>query len=347
MSNTAMGSGAAARGRGGRQPRTWGARLQLAAGIALLGAAALLLGRQLITPAPYRYMPAQESLPATPAALAELKARPMTVVSADDGSVVADLAVVDGNGGPVLVDWRARVDDPLLYLTARPDDVKALAAAIDRHAAADTPILAWWDTSRQLRLWSTREVVFDAHLAMPLFVPTAWKASQRKLEQAETAFWGERDPATAARFEAFANALTSSEADGTATLRTLVQGRRALLVLHVRDMILLGQLSPGRVGVAFRDFANTGDAHGSVRSVHGWLREDEGTAYTVISRADGGLRVVALTDEATGETLAARLLPFIGNRQEDVAGLTLVHRVGGFSVFELAEASRETDARRP
>ena len=50
------------------------------------------------------------------------------------------------------------------------------------------------------------------------------------------------------------------------------------------------------------------------------------------------LRAIALTDEASGRTLAARLLPLMGNEQRDVAGATLVYRVGGFSVFELAAA---------
>ncbi len=58
-------------------------------------------------------------------------------------------------------------------------------------------------------------------------------------------------------------------------------------------------------------------------------------AYTVLHREGQPLRAVALTDEASGETLAARLLPFIGNRQSDVAGATLVYRTGAFVVFEL------------
>jgi len=347
MSATATEPGAVERGRDDLQPRSWRSRLQVVAGVALLCAAALLLGRQLLAPAPYRYVPAAGPPSAVPASLTGLDAKAMTVVSSEDGSVLADFTVVDGNGGPVLVDWRARVDDPLLYLPPNPDEVKSLAAAIERHVDAGTPVLAWWDTSRQLRLWSTRDVVFDAHLAMPLFAPPAWQTAGRGLARVETAFWGERDPAAEARFAAFVDALTSTEADGTAKLRMLAQGRRALLVLHLRDMILLGQLQPARVGVAFRDFADAGDVHRSVRGVHGWLREDGSAAYGVISRADRGLRVLALTDEATGDTLAARLLPFIGNRQEDVAGLTLVHRVGGFSVFELAEAGPAVDATRP
>ena len=51
------------------------------------------------------------------------------------------------------------------------------------------------------------------------------------------------------------------------------------------------------------------------------------------------VRAVALTDAASGKTLAARLLPFVGNDQQDVAGATLVYQAGGFSVFEIAPAA--------
>jgi hydroxylamine oxidation protein HaoB len=55
---------------------------------------------------------------------------------------------------------------------------------------------------------------------------------------------------------------------------------------------------------------------------------------------DSPVRAVALTDAASGKTLAARLLPFMGNDQQDVAGATLVYRVGGFVVYELAPQAR-------
>ncbi len=58
--------------------------------------------------------------------------------------------------------------------------------------------------------------------------------------------------------------------------------------------------------------------------------------FRASARGTGG--DVALSDKASAETLVARVLPFIGNRQEDVAGLTLVYRTGAFAVFELAPA---------
>ena len=43
-----------------------------------------------------------------------------------------------------------------------------------------------------------------------------------------------------------------------------------------------------------------------------------------------------LTDAASAQTLAARLLPFVGNDQSDVPGATLVYKLGGFVVYEIA-----------
>src|SRR3546814_18289982 len=80
---------------------------------------------------------------------------------------------------------------------------------------------------------------------------------------------------------------------------------------------------------------DSGDVHGMVKSVHGWLTRHDYYAYTVMRSADRPLRVVALTDAPSGMTLAARLLPFIGNSQSRVEGATLVYQKGGFSVYEI------------
>src|SRR3546814_8065919 len=80
---------------------------------------------------------------------------------------------------------------------------------------------------------------------------------------------------------------------------------------------------------------DSGDVHGMVKSVHGWLTRHDYSAYTVMRSADRPLRVVALTDAPSGMTLAARLLPFIGNSQSRVEGATLVYQTGGFSVYEI------------
>ena len=128
-------------------------------------------------------------------------------------------------------------------------------------------------------------------------------------------------------------------------LRSLAgEGKPIVLVLHLRDIILLGQMFPDRLGVAFQDFGASGDVHGMVRGVRAWLEQNGYVAYSVLQGRDMPVRAVALTDEASGRTLAARLLPFMGNEQSDVAGATLVYQVGGFSVFEIAPADVTADA---
>ena len=142
------------------------------------------------------------------------------------------------------------------------------------------------------------------------------------------------------QFQRFANALLSDEASGMAELQAIAGGKPAVLVLHVRDAILLGQMDSRRLGVAFTDLGALSDVHGMVRRVHDWLDHNQYPAYAMLQDKDSPVRAVALTDAASGKTLAARLLPFMGNDQQDVAGATLVYRVGGFVVYELAPQAR-------
>jgi len=299
-------------------------------GLALLALAALLAWRTLGAAPPYRYVEAR-------AAAAAGGERTVQVIGAEDERLLAEADVVAAADGPLLLDWRAKVDDPLLHLLAPKEETQALAAVLARHRTPDTPVLAWWDTSRQLQHWGAGPMRFDKHLGVPLFVPQAWSASPGRVAEVERAFWGDAaDPAQRAAFDTFARALVAPEDEGVRLLRTLVPGRKAVVVVHLRDVLLLGRMFPEAIGVAFQDFADAGDVHRSVRGVRGWLKEGAQSAYGVIKLPGNLLRAVALRDEASADTLVARLLPFIGNRQDDVRGLTLVYRSGAYAVYELA-----------
>lgn len=300
-------------------------------GAALLAASAALLWRYLGTPPPYRYEPGAASADGV---------QQVKLIDAED-KVLAVADVAAGGHGRVLLDWRAQVDDPLLYLSVPAEETKALAPVVARHRQAGMPVLAWWDSSRQLRHWGAGDVRFDQHLARPLFVPERWRGRRERVARSERAFWGGADQAQLAAFETFALALLSREDEGVELLRSLVPGKRAIVVLHLRDLLLLGELYPQRIGVAFQDFADSGDVHRSVRGAQGWLRESDNAAYSVTRLPGNLLRVIALKDEAGANTLIARLLPLIGNRQDDVRGMTLVYRHGGYSVFELSPADTQ------
>jgi hydroxylamine oxidation protein HaoB len=313
------------------------------AGLALMVWGTVLLGRHLTAPPVYRYALGDAIAPAELAALGEqqVTVRRASVRSGEPDTLLAELEVAETPTGPVLLQWQSRVDDPFLTLTVAPDDVAALAAVLRRHVPADASVLAWWDSSRQFQLLGGVKVAFDQHLGTPLFVPAHWSARRSGIDAVERAFWrgGGADLAPQqARFQRFADALLAPEDEGIAALQALAGGKTTVLVLHLRDLILLGQLAPKKMGVAFQDFGAMGDVHGMVRRVHGWLDQHKYPIYGALQGKDRPLRAIALTDAPSGKTLAARLLPLMGNDQHDVAGATLVYRVGGFSVFEIAPA---------
>ncbi len=295
--------------------------------------------------APYRYV-TEATLSAERAqALAPITERGIaleqgSVVVSDSGEAAAEFVVARSERGQVLLDWRAGVDEPFLTLLPQPDELVALADTLRRHLPADGVVLAWWDTSRALALLAGIPAVFERHLGEPLIVPPRWEAQRASVTAIEQRFFAAADAEAAIdaerrRFRLFADALLSDEASGIARLHELAGERPAVLVLHVRDALLLGALDPDRIGVAFRDLPAQGPSHAAIRNVREWMSSNDFEAYTLLHREGQPLRAVALTDEASGETLAARLLPFIGNRQADVAGATLVYRSGGFVVFEL------------
>ena len=312
----------------------------IAVGLCLIGAAGWIAWKSATAPPVYRYVLGEPVAAAELGALAPLAERKITVrhatvVASGHAQPLADLEVAESASGPVLVKWQANIDDPFLTLMPAADDVAALAPVLQRHA--NGTVLAWWDTSRQLRLLSGADVLFGQHLGLPLFVPTRWNASRASVEAIERGFWASGDTAAEReQFHRFTDALLLDEERGMAELKKLAGGKPAVLVLHVRDAILLGQMAPKKIGVAFQDFRSVTDVHGIVRRVHAWLGEHKYSTYAVLPDKDQAVRALALTDEASGKTLAARLLPFMGNDQHDVDGATLVYQVGGFSVYEIA-----------
>ncbi|MBS0506456.1 MAG: hydroxylamine oxidation protein HaoB [Proteobacteria bacterium] len=331
-----------------RQQAAWKRAIgivSIATGICFMGGAGLLAWKHAGAPAAYRYELGAALAKDELGALAGLAEQSVVVrratITAADAQPLAELELAETATGPVLLKWQPRVDDPFLTVATPAQDVAALAQVLQRHLPKDGQVLGWWDTSRQLRLLGGTPVRFDEHLGLPLFVPQRWQAQGAGIEAIERAFWktgASEEQRT--QFRRFANALLSDEASGMAELQAIAGGKPAVLVLHVRDAILLGQLDPRRLGVAFTDLGALSDVHGMVRRVHDWLDHNQYPAYAMLQDRDGPVRAVALTDAASGKTLAARLLPFMGNDQHDVAGATLVYRVGGFVVYELAPQAR-------
>lgn len=320
--------------------RRWPALAAIAVGaLSCAAAVAVWPGKPV---APYRYVMGAPVAPVDLGPLAALAERQIPVraasVVAGDGSTLADLEVAESADGPVLLQWRSRVDEPFLKVPVSREDIANLAPVLERHVADDAKLLAWWDSSRELRLLSGVNVVFGEPIGSPLFIPDGWRHARTGIESVETDFWRTRaDAVQQARFDRFVDALLADEAQGMAMLRELAGAQPTVLALNSRDVVLLAHLAPERIGIALQDFPAGGDVHGMVRSAHAWLGEHGYTAYTLIHMDDQRLRVVALTDARSGNTLVARLLPFIGNKQDTVAGTTLVYQTGAFWIYEIGD----------
>jgi hydroxylamine oxidation protein HaoB len=240
--------------------------------------------------------------------------------------------------GKVLLEWRNEVAEPVINDSAPAAQTATLAEALEEHAPEGAAVLSWWDTGRLLRLLSRADVTFDQYLGKPLLLPEAWRGEEQRVADTEKAFWGvsATGPQTA-RFEAFVDALAAREAEGARKLRELVGAGDAFLVLGQRDAFKLGMMRPEKFGIAYKDFPK-GDLHGLAKNVKHWLVDNGYTAYSLLQLNDTTVRVFFLTDEATPNTLLARLLPFTTSNPMQVKSLDLVYQNGEYWVYRVPPA---------
>lgn len=302
-------------------------------------------------PAPYSYRLVAEGasgdfpqlgLSRSDLALAKYEVRAEGV---DSPVAVAHVAARAG-AAPVLLDWRNEGAEPVLRLGAGGPEVATLAAAVAEHAPADAVVLAWWDTSRQLRLLAGANVLFDDNLASPLLLPAPWRAARVAIEALERDFW-KVPPAQDAtrRFDALVDALVADVPTGLARLRELAGPGRAFVVIHVSDVYRVGALRPERLGVGYKDFRWSAQSHGTINSVKSWLREKGYSSYTVERRGDDIARVYFLTNAASERTLVAQLLPFTTSAPVALEAPQVVYQQGGYWVYQLSPEEPARAAR--
>ncbi|HLA61433.1 MAG TPA: hydroxylamine oxidation protein HaoB, partial [Nitrospiraceae bacterium] len=217
-----------------------------------------------------------------------------------------------GNAPPVMLSWENRSDEPVVFVDGKLSELTVLATAIAKHVPKDAAILAWWDTSRQIRLLTGYQTVFSSHLRQPLLMPSLWRPRSGAIEKYEREFW--RAPASAEesqKFQRFADALAADPKEGVAMLRELTGGREAYVAVHLSDLYKLGLMRPDRLSVAYKDFPlQGGDVHGLSGMVKSWLVDNNYTGYTVYGLSENVVRAYFLTDAKSGNTLLAQMLPF-------------------------------------
>ena len=250
-----------------------------------------------------------------------------------------------GNGSPVMLSWENRSGEPVAFLDGKLSELTALATAITKHVPKSAVVLAWWDTSRQIRLLTGYETVFTSHLGEPPIMPSFWRARSGAIEKYEREFW--RAPASAEesqKFQRFADALAADPKEGAAMLRELTGGREAYVAVHLSDLYKLGLMRPERLGVAYKDFPlKGGDVHGLSGMVKRWLADNNYTAYSVYGLSENVVRAYFLADAKSGNTLLAQMLPFTTTQPLELKAVQLVYQFGGYWVYKIPPMQTSSD----
>lgn len=252
---------------------------------------------------------------------------------------IAELIVArEGDGPPVLTYWKNSTNEVLYNLDRKPSELSAVATVISRHAPKDALILSWWDTSRQLKLLTGRDTLFTSHLNEPLMIPVAWLEQSKAIMAYENQFWESKaNQQEQEQFKRFSQALTASAEEGVAELRALIgSNREAYLVVHVTDLYKLGLMYPDKIGVAYQNFPMTGNMHGMINHMKVQLKENDFDTYTLQSISDEEIRVFFLSDEASSQTLLAKMLPFVDKKAPlELEAAQLIYQQGGYWVYKI------------
>ena len=262
------------------------------------------------------------------------------VVDGVDQPVALAYLAHRGNSKPIMLSWENRTGESMVFVDGKLSEVTILASAIAKHVPKDAAILAWWDTSRQIKLLTGYETVFTSHLGVPLITPLLWRPRIESIEKYEREFWGAPASAEESRkFQRFADALAADANEGAAILRELTGGREAYVAVHLSDLYKLGLMRPESLGVAYKDFPlRGGDVHGLSGMVKRWLTDNNYTSHSVHGLSESYVRAYFLTDVKSSNTLLAQMLPFTTSQPLEFKALQLVYQQGGYWVYKIPSA---------
>ena len=316
-------------------------------------------------PAPYRYTLVKEGGVAQFDALGLAPWPDLTVaqyevrVEGVNDPIALATTARRGAAPPILLSWENRSSELIISVDNKLSELTALAVAINKHAGKDARILAWWDTSRQIKLLAARDTLFSAHLDEPLILPSPWLAYSDSVRHYEDQFWGAPASAEEQRnFQRFADALIAEPAKGAALLRELAgmsdaagksaqdPAREAYVVIHVTDLYKLGLMRPEQFDIAYKSFPMEGNMHGMIGYLKKWMQENNYETYTLQSLSDSMVRGYFLRDAKSSNTLIAQMLPFTNSMPLDLTVLQLIYQQGGYWVYKLP-ATPVMDAPAP
>lgn len=315
-------------------------RIQLIAGLALLAFGAMLLAWSLfaaINPTAHyavEFAPADDAATKALGGLA-LKSdfQRIDIRELEEKRIVASgLLARDGAGRLTPLDWRNAVTEPVFFADFAASDLVKTLTAIRDNVGEDAVIFAWWDLSRAIRLVSGRDAPLDDARATGLQIPAAWKNTSAQ----EAARWGAgADEASSKHFMSFIDALLMDETAGADALRKLANGKPAFIAVHIADIYKIATARPGKLTVAYKDFASSSVSHGVIKSAQQWLQEQKIEGGYAVEPTGGATRLHYLRRKSNGDALIARLLPFSTSLAAPPTRLTLVYQHKGWWVWRL------------
>jgi hydroxylamine oxidation protein HaoB len=257
-------------------------------------------------------------------------------VESVDKPIAVAYRATRGDAGPVLLNWENLISEPVGFIDTNLSDLTAVATEIAKHVPKEAVVLAWWDTSRQIRLLAGCDTMFTSHLGEPMIAPSHWKERDQNIKKYEQEFWGARQQEEESRkFQRFADALAADSEKGAAMLRELAGTREAYVVVHVTDLYKLGLMRPDRLDMAFKDFPLTGNVHGLAAQVKAWMTNNGFDSYTLQSLSERMVRAYFVRESKNGKTLLSQMLPFNDRSPLETKALQALYQQGGYWVYKI------------
>ena len=293
-------------------------------------------------PAPYRYQLVEEGEVGRFANLGlerwpglKIGKYEVRVKSVDKPIAVVYRATRD-DAPPVMLEWENRLSEPVGSVDKDLSGMTTVATEIATHVPKGAIVLAWWDTSRQVRLLSDRDTLFTSHHGQPMIVPSYWRGRVEAIEKYEHEFWGAPPSAEeSVEFERFADALATDVSKGVAILRDLAGPREAYVMVHITDIYKLGLMRPERLDMAFKDFPLSGNVHGLAAQVKAWMKNNDYDSYTLQSLSEKVVRAYFIRERNNGKTLLSQMLPFMDRTPLELQALQPIYNHGGYWVYKI------------
>ncbi|MDH7498833.1 MAG: hydroxylamine oxidation protein HaoB [candidate division NC10 bacterium] len=266
-----------------------------------------------------------------------LQVKQYALRSAADQSLLSTLYVTRKEGGPpVIIEDQTQLHTPLLRLPIKNERHQELYREVLKNTKEGSLIVAWWDHSLRISLFTGRDVLFREFLGEPLFVPESWSRHRGAISKFERQFWGIRASRSEERqFKEFLEIMLSPEEEAASALRKMAGDRPTYVVVDQADILKLSESAGRRFGIEIEDFVFTGDIHGVIGRVRIRLKEKGLKDYMVQQLDDRTVRVYYLLRPEDKERLLVRLLPFTSSHPFRLEHFRLRYQKSSLWVYEL------------